>query len=230
MSEPLRIALVGATGLIGSQVIRACMGRSDVRLVAVARREVRLPKGARMELFVAEPGNWGEVFGALRPTALICALGTTWKKAGESEEAFRAVDQKLVLDTARAAQAAGVERLVAVSSVGADPLSRNFYLRVKGEVEAELSKVGFKRLDLLRPGLLKGERGGDRRLGERLGIIASPIVDPFLNGKWRKFRSIDAIAVAQGAIGFAGRRAGGRFTHENDSIRRSAREWVKLGG
>lgn len=230
MSEPLRIALVGATGLIGSQVIRACMGRSDVRLVAVARREVKLPKGARMELFVAEPENWGEVLEALRPTALICALGTTWKKAGESEEAFRAVDHKLVLDTACAAQAAGVERLVAVSSVGADPLSRNFYLRVKGEVEAELSKVGFKRLDLLRPGLLKGKRGDDRRLGERLGIIASPIVDPFLNGKWRKYRSIDALAVAQGAIGFAGRRAGGRFTHENDSIRRSAREWVKLGG
>lgn len=229
MSEPLRIALVGATGLIGSQVIRACMGRPDVRLVAIARREVKLPKGARMELFVAEPDKWGEVFEALRPTALISALGTTWKQAGEDEEAFRAVDQHLVLGTARAARAAGVQRLVSVSSVGADPLSKNFYLKVKGEVEAELSRVGFKRLDLLRPGLLRGARQDDRRPAERLGIIASPFVDPFLNGKWRKYRSIDALTVAQGAIGFATRRANGRFTHDNDSIRRSAREWLKQG-
>lgn len=230
MSEPLRIALVGATGLIGSQVIEACMGRSDVRLVAVARREVKLPKGARMELFVADPDKWGEVFEALRPTALISALGTTWKKSGQSEEAFRAVDQDLVLATARAAKAAGIERMVSVSSVGADARSKNFYLRVKGEVENELSKVGFKRLDLLRPGLLKGPRDNDRRLGERLGIIASPLVDPLLNGKWRQYRSIDARTVAEGAIGLASRRAGGRFTHDNDGIRRAAREWQKQGG
>lgn len=230
MSEPLRLALVGASGLIGRAVIEACLDRRDVRLVAIARREMKLPKGARMELFVAEPDKWGEVFEALRPTVLISALGTTWKKSGSSEEAFRAVDQRLVIATARAAQVAGVQRMVAVSSVGADPLSRNLYLRVKGEVEAELSKVGFKRLDLLRPGLLKGPREADYRLGERLGVLASPLVDPLLNGKWRRYRSIYAREVAEGAIGLAMRKAGGRFIHENDAIRRAAREWEKLGG
>lgn len=230
MSEPLRLALVGASGLIGRAVIEACIGRSDVRLVAVARRELDLPRGARMEVFVAEPDRWGEVFEALRPTALISALGTTRKKSGGDETAFRAVDQQLVLATARAAQAAGVQRMVAVSSVGADPRSKNFYLRVKGEVEAELSKVGFKRLDLLRPGLLKGARQGDYRPGERLGIMASPLIDPLLGGKWRQYRSINAREVAEGAIGLAMRKAGGRFTHDNDAIRRAAREWDKLGG
>ncbi len=230
MSEPLRLALVGASGLVGRAVIEACLDRRDVRLVAIARREMKLPKGARMELFVAEPDKWGEVFEALRPTVLISALGTTWKKSGSSEEAFRAVDQRLVIATARAAQVAGVQRMVAVSSVGADPLSRNLYLRVKGEVESELSKVGFKRLDLLRPGLLKGPREADYRLGERLGVLASPLVDPLLNGKWRRYRSIYAREVAEGAIGLAMRKAGGRFIHENDAIRRAAREWEKLGG
>ena len=43
MSEPLRIALVGATGLIGTEVIKLTLGREDVRLVAVARREFALP-------------------------------------------------------------------------------------------------------------------------------------------------------------------------------------------
>ena len=108
MSDALRIALVGATGLVGSAVIAQCVGREDLRLTGIARRETPLPRGIRMELFVADPAKWGEVIEAVRPKAMICALGTTRKKAGGDEAAFRAVDQQLVLDTARAAHALGV--------------------------------------------------------------------------------------------------------------------------
>ena len=99
MSDALRLCLVGATGLIGGKVMEECVGREDVRLQAIARREAALPSGIRIEYFVADPAKWGEVFEALRPKAVICALGTTWKKAGEDEAAFRAVDQELVLQT-----------------------------------------------------------------------------------------------------------------------------------
>ena len=229
MSEPLRVALVGATGLVGRRVIEACIDRPDVRLVAISRREVKLPKGARMELFVAEPDKWGEVLEALRPTALICALGTTIKKVGNDEQAFRAVDQHLVVDTAKAAKAVGVRRMVAVSSVNADPRSKNFYLRVKGETENELSRIGFERLDLLQPGLLRGPRENDLRTAEGIGQMLAPLIDPFLAGRFRDYRSVDARIVAQAALGFASRKAAGRFTHTHDQIVRRAREWNKLG-
>jgi uncharacterized protein YbjT (DUF2867 family) len=229
MSEPVRIVLVGATGLVGRRVIEACIGRNDIRLSAISRREVKLPKGARMELFVAEPDKWGEVFDALQPTALISALGTTIKKVGGDEEAFRAIDQHLVLDTAQAAKDAGVRRMVAISSIGADALAKNFYLRVKGETEASLSKIGFKRLDLLQPGLLRGPRENDTRVAEGIGQMFAPLIDPFLGGKLRNYRSIDARVVAQAALGFASRKAAGRFTHTHDQIVRAAREWTKQG-
>ncbi|QDM42067.1 NAD-dependent epimerase/dehydratase family protein [Altererythrobacter sp. TH136] len=222
MSDPLRIALVGATGLIGSEVMKLAVGRADVRLVAVARRESPLPQGARMEMFVSEPGKWGEVFEAVRPVALICALGTTWRKAGRDEEAFRAVDHDLVLDTARAAKAAGVERLVAVSSTGADAMSTNRYLRTKGEVERELGKLRFRRLDILRPGLLKGQRVADLRPIERLGSWLSPLADLAMQGRYRQYRSIRAEVVARAAIALAMRKAGGRFVHDNDALLRAA--------
>ena len=73
MSDAMRLALVGATGLVGRHVVEACVGRRDLRLAAVARREMALPKGATMEMFVAEASHWGGVFEALRPRALICA-------------------------------------------------------------------------------------------------------------------------------------------------------------
>lgn len=228
MSEAVRIALIGSTGLVGRNLIDACIGHSNVRLIAVARREFKLPQGARMELVVADPANWGEVIAAIAPDVLISALGTTWKRAGRDETAFRAVDQQLVISTARAAQCAGVRQMISVSSVRAGQRAKNFYLRVKGEVERELSVIGFKRLDILRPGLLRGERIDDSRFAEGIAQTIAPLVDPFLIGKWRHFRSVRAELVAQAALGLALRKAPGRFTHDHEGMRRARREWIKL--
>ncbi len=223
MPEPMRIALFGASGLIGSTIVKLSVGREDMRLSAVARTELALPPGARMELFVAESDKWGEVIEALRPTAVICALGTTWKKAGKDEAAFRAVDQELVLALAHTAKANGVDRFVTISSAGADPHTDNFYLKVKGETDRELTKMWKGRLDVLRPGLLRGKRGGDRRIAERLGMLVSPLVNPLLTGSKRSYRAIDADTVARAALYLAMRPARGRFVHDNDAIYRAAR-------
>lgn len=222
---PVRVALVGATGLVGRRVIEIASAGDEVRIVGIARREAALPPGARMEMFVAEPDKWGEVLDAVRPRALICALGTTWKKAGRDEAAFRAVDHDLVLATAEAAKLAGVPNMVVVSAAGADKRAKALYMRVKGETEEALTRIGFKRLDILHPGLLRGERAGDLRFAERAAIIAAPLIDPLLSGSWERYRSIDAGLVAEAALGLALRRAGGRFTHDNEAMRRAAREW-----
>ncbi|MDG5748841.1 NAD(P)H-binding protein [Qipengyuania sp. XHP0207] len=228
MSDALRLLLVGATGLIGGKVMEACVGREDVRLSAIARREAPLPQGARMELFVADPANWVEVIEAVRPKAMICALGTTWKKSGEDEAAFRAVDHDLVLAVAEAAKAQGVERFVHVSSVGAAIGAKSFYLRVKGEVERDLTKLRFGRLDILRPGLLRGRRTNDRRVAERMGIAAAPFVNLMLQGQFRKYRAIKAETVADAALSLAKRAARGRFVHDNDAIIRAAKSLARL--
>jgi len=222
---PTRIGLVGATGLIGTRVIQVASASDEARIVGIARREAQLPEGARMEMFVAEAAKWGEVLTAVQPRSLICALGTTMSKAGGDEDAFRAVDQELVLATAEAAKEAGVPNMVLISSAGANPMSKNFYLRVKGETEQLVSKVGLKRLDILRPGLLRGPRQDDFRLLEKLAMFASPITDPLLPEKWTMYRSIHADLVAEAALGLGMRRAAGRFTHDNEAMKRAAREW-----
>lgn len=225
MSDVARLALAGSTGLVGRRVIEACVGRDHVRLVALARRETSLPRGARMEMFVADPERWGEVLAATGPAAMICALGTTWKQAGQDESAFRAVDRELVLDIARRAKAAGIESFVFVSSVGADSGAKQLYLRVKGEVERELARIGFERLHILRPSLLRGPREGDPRPLEKLGMLLAPLFNLFLHGKYRAYRAVDARIVAAAALSLSLRKTKGRFTHEYDTIVRAAREW-----
>ncbi|PKB25034.1 putative NAD(P)-binding protein [Novosphingobium kunmingense] len=223
MSKPVRIALVGATGLIGQALIRAAVGRSDVRLIAIARREVPLPTGARMEVLVAETDGWADAIAAANADAVICALGTTIRRVGGDREAFRAVDHDLVLAVARAAKAANVRQLIVVSSVGASLATGNFYLRTKGEVEQALTKLGLTRLDLLRPGLLRGQRG-ERRPAERLAMLAAPLADLVLHGGYRKYRSIRDAVVAKALIGLAREKPAGRFVHEYDAILRAARK------
>ena len=71
--------------------------------------------------------------------------------------------------------------------------------------------------------LLRGPRGGDRRWGERIAMIASPLTDLLLHGKFRKYRSIKADTVARAIIGLTRERAAGRFVFEHDAILRAAR-------
>ena len=217
MSEPLRVCLVGSTGMTGSAVIDQAVGRTDLSLIAIARRQVKLPKGARMVMVVSETAGWADVVARSKANVLVCALGTTWRKAGKDEAAFRAVDYDLVLACAQAAKAAGIGHMIAISSVGADTNARTFYLRVKGEVESALGKLGFRRLDIVRPGLLRGERG-ELRLAERIAMWLSPVADLLLHGKNRKYRSIQAGVLADAILVLSKERAGGRFVHEHDAI------------
>ncbi|QGN53518.1 NAD(P)H-binding protein [Novosphingobium sp. Gsoil 351] len=219
--DPIRILLVGATGLIGTTLIQRAVGRERYRLTAIARREAPLPQGARMELLVADPADWGPVIGTANADAIVIALGTTWRASGRNEAVFRATDKDLVLACAQAAKAAGVKRCIVVSSVGAAISSRGLYFRVKGEVEDALAKLKFDRLDILRPGLLRGPRA-ERRPAEKLAMLATPLVDPLLHGSARKYRSVRATTMADAILALAAEKPRGRFIHEHDEIVRAA--------
>ncbi|MCY1671801.1 NAD(P)H-binding protein [Novosphingobium sp. SL115] len=223
MSDQTRIVLVGATGLIGRAVMAEAVGLADIHLVAVARREVPLPKGARMEMLLSDTSHWADAVAAGRPHCVVIALGTTIKAVDGDKQAFRAVDHDLVLETARAAKEAGARQLIVISSVGAQFASKNFYLSVKGEVEDKLAKLHFDRLDLIRPGLLRGHREGPPRPAERIGMMFSPLLDLLLIGKWRKYRSARASDIARAIFALAGAKQRGRFVHEHDELRRLLR-------
>lgn len=213
---PVRLLLIGSTGMVGRAMMERLAGDPGFELIALARREVKLPSGTQMRL--ADPSLWPEVIDQLKPDVIVCALGTTWRKAGRDEGAFRAVDEHLVMSVARAAKDAGTGHFMFISSAGADPLAKTLYLRVKGEVERALGKLGFKRLDILRPGLLRGTRRGDLRFLESAAVLLSPVLDLIAHGGRRKYRSISVARLVDAIVGLAGAKAGGRFFHEHDGL------------
>lgn len=211
----MRAALIGATGLVGSRLVPMLCG-TDLLLLT------RRPSGFAVREKVGPAHEWPRMLGGEQVDIAISALGTTWRKAG-SWEAFEAVDRTAVVVFARAAREAGARQMILVSSVGADRASRNGYLALKGRVEADLAELGFERLDIVRPGLLRGPRGGDRRLKERLGIAISPIVNALLPRRFDHFAAIDAGIVAAAIAALAGARPPGAFVHCNPDLYRLAR-------
>jgi len=202
VTDPRKVALVaGATGLVGSLLLDELLAAPDFgRIYAITRRPL-LREHPRLANRTVQFDRIGEQLRGLACQVGFCCLGTTLREAG-SEEAFRAVDHDAVLAFARAALETGVQRFVVVSSVGADPASANFYLRVKGETEQALARVGFETLDILQPGLLMGARREWRPL-EVLARVGMPLVNPLLRGARQQYRGIPARTVAQAMVGAA---------------------------
>ena len=211
-----QIILAGASGLVGSQVVSLLHGFGFEVHFLTRRILDGIPSGTFQH--VADPAEWSDRIIGLMPDVAVSCLGTTWEKSGKSKAAFRAVDLDLVLAFAAAAQQAGARHMISVSSVGASANSMGFYLQTKGQVEDGLRQLGFERLDILRPGLLIGERSGQLRLGERIGILLSPFSDALLQGSLRHYRSIDSRTVARAIANLAKSAGRGTFIHENDAI------------
>ena len=206
--------LAGATGLVGSALLDALLEAPEFsRVVAVTRRPL-LRENARLANRTVRFEQLAEQFAGFTCNTVFCCLGTTIRAAG-SNEAFRAVDLNLVLALANGARAWQAQRFVVISSVGANPHSRNFYLRTKGEMEQALERTGFASLEILQPSVLLGARREMRPL-ELVARVLAPLVNPLLVGKYKIYRGISSTTVAQAMLGAArsGRRGVYRYTHD----------------
>ena len=188
------ILLVGATGLVGQFVLQQALNDSRVaKLVAPTRRP--LSPHPRLE----NPTVDFDVLPADAPwwavDSVICTLGTTIKKAG-SQPAFRKVDHDYPLAVAALARRHGAAAFALTSSIGADPRSRTFYLRTKGETERALAGCGFPSLTLVRPSFIGGARA-ERRPLEALGLAV------FGGLEWlvpRRYRIVPAERIARALL------------------------------
>ncbi len=179
----MKLLLIGATGLVGHEVLTQALEHPRVesvtaltrRPLAVTHRKLTAPVVRFDDL--PEDADWWQA------DAAVCTLGTTIGKAG-SREAFREVDHDYPLAVARLARAHGMPRFAVVSAMGANPDSMFFYSRVKGELEADLAALAFPSLTLVRPGLIGGKRA-ERRAGEQAAALALNLLGPILPKAWR---------------------------------------------
>lgn len=220
----MNILFAGATGLVGRLALPLLLRRlpAQARVVTVGRRAPVLSDPRVLPIVGALDdadlhARLDAAMVAHPPSVFVCALGTTLKQAG-SGRAFAALDRDAVVGLAERARAHGARQAVVVSSVGADADSPSLYLRVKGEMQAAVTALGFARTDFLQPGLLLGDRPDAQRHGERIAQRLAPFYNPFLVGRWHRYRAIPAATVASALVALLDAPGGGVTLHRNDAL------------
>ncbi|KAJ6561084.1 hypothetical protein DFH09DRAFT_1316206 [Mycena vulgaris] len=192
--------ILGATGQVGGALLKELLasphftrvgeyGRRTTSLEGlVAGRDKLEQKTVDFEKPDAaglRDSKWDVVF---------ITLGTTAKAAG-STEAFERIDREFalypskftrcltillnryVINAARAAKSdSHPQRLVYVSTVGADPKSRFVYPRSKGLTEEGLASLGYEDTIVVRPGFLTGTNRPQFRLGEAIATVITGVL------------------------------------------------------
>lgn len=199
----LKSALIlGASGLVGQNLLRLLL--LDARYESVTCL-VRRPLGRqqyqdpdnKLQPVVIDFDKLDEYQGYFSVDHVYCCLGTTLKKAGDIS-AFRKVDFEYVHVAAQLARAQRAGGFVWVSSVGANANSKNYYLRVKGELENAIMRMPqLPNAAAVRPGVLIGERANDERPMERFTAGLLQLFKPLLRGPLRKYRAVYPHQVAR---------------------------------
>jgi uncharacterized protein YbjT (DUF2867 family) len=198
-ADAKRVLLAGASGFVGGYLLEGLLATPDIgRVFAITRRSLGREHPRLANRIVQFDKLQSQLQGITCHLAL-CCLGTTLRQAGSQQE-FRKVDFDYVLAFAAAAKEAQVQRFIVVSSVAANPQSKNFYLRTKGEMEAALIAAGFPALDIFQPSMLLGWRKQGRLL-ERVASLAMPLLNPLLFGAREQYRGIPARTVAAAMLG-----------------------------
>lgn len=161
------LILTGATGLVGEEFINLFSMHRNAKLIIVARKhpDFTIPKGVEIRI-VSDFFDRLHLRAALQDgQEMICCIGTTIAKAG-SKEVFEKTDVGIVRELAHVCSELNFAGFHYVSSMQASIDSSAFYLQCKGRAEAEIQFHPFKRISILRPSLLLGNRR-EFRFGEK---------------------------------------------------------------
>ena len=190
--------LLGSTGLIGGHVLELLLAdEAFEKVVSFARKPLPI-KHPKLEQRVVDFDNPQSYEQFVKGDVIFCCLGTTIKTAG-SQAAFKKVDYEYPLEFAKAAKQNGVSHYLIISSIGATTNTSNFYLKTKGEIESELTKLNFQSLTILRPSMLLGNRK-EFRMGEAIGKVVMTLLSFLFVGPLKKYKAIHAKVVANAML------------------------------
>lgn len=207
--------LVGATGLIGRHLLAELLNTDYFERVRILiRRPVELTH-PKLEKKIVDFADADSLLVALSNSDVVfCSVGTTQKKVKGDKAAYRKVDYDIPVNLARFSKMTGCEKFILVSSVGANSRNTNFYLKLKGEVEDEIRKIGLKSVHIMQPSILLGERE-ESRIGEKIGKTVMSVFSFLIPSK---YKPIQAREVAKAMIAVAKKNEEGVFVHYNQDM------------
>jgi len=178
----MQVILIGASGVVGSSILKSLCATDSVDEVVTINRKVLnfnhkkhrsiLNDSISLE-FLDQLGINADVY--------ISALGTTIKKAG-SKEKFYEVDHDINYEYALYAKKMNAKSFILISAMGADSKSHFFYNRVKGQTEEDIKALKLNSLIFIRPSLLISNRN-EFRFFEKIAIGLYKVLSYFVSSR-----------------------------------------------
>ena len=192
------VTLFGGSGFIGSQAVRALARRGWRIRVAVRNPVLAIeiqPLGdpGQIQFMRCDITNPADVAQAVRGADAVVNLVGVLHDAG-GKRGFDAVHTEAAKTIAEAAKAAGVQRLVQISAIGADAASPSAYGRTKAQAEAAVRAV-YPDAVILRPSLVFG--AGDSFLNRFAAMATMAPALPLIGGGETRFQPVYVGDVAE---------------------------------
>lgn len=216
-----KIAVVfGATGLVGKELVELLAEDKHYKEIIVFNRRSQIYASPKITQIIATLDEIDHFTDKIKGNDLFCCLGTTIKKAG-SRENFEFVDYVVPVKLARIASINGFNSFIAISSLGAERITKNFYLNTKGKMEKGIQQFDINNTVVMRPSILLGPRK-EFRLGESIGKFIMKAITLLLVGKLKPYRPVSAKTVALAMIKAANYR-NNKFHYDSEEIHLLAR-------
>ena len=178
------VTVFGGTGFLGRRIVARLLERDlEVRVASRSADAAGLPEGAarRVDLLEADVRDRAAVQAAV--TGARAAVNAVGLYVEQGDATFHAVHVEGAKNLALACRQAGVERLLHLSGIGADPASRSPYVSCRGAGEAAV-RGAFEDATIFRPSAMFGR--DDAFLNALRGIVRrAPVIPLFGSGATR---------------------------------------------
>lgn len=212
----MKATIIGATGLIGSQLLEYVLrDKSFSEVVILVRRkfENTHPKLKVQQIDFSDLQSFDS---SIIPGSIIfCAVGTTKNKVKGDLEKYRSIDYDIAVNAAKFGLEKGCKSFILVSSIGANSKSSNFYTRLKGEIEERISSLQYPSFQVFRPSILLGNRK-EFRFGEK---IAKYVMSLFSFVMPDKFKPIQSKNVALAMLNASKEKKKGTYVYTYKEIK-----------
>lgn len=192
-----QVTLFGASGLIGSYLLKHLLKDSEVHLINVISRKPFYLQHDKINNIVIDFTDLNSFSSCIKKSdAVFVSIGTTMAKVNGNKSEYRKIDFDIIYNIANACKKNSIKNLLFVSSLGADSNTSSFYLSLKGEIEDAVEILKLEYTSVFRPSVLLGNRN-EARLMERIAQFVMYHLAPLIPSK---YKPIDAEIVAKSMV------------------------------
>lgn len=212
----MKILVAGSTGLVGKTLITDFLQEHEV--IAISRRSFKFPNNVKQELI-----DFNKDFSLKPADHFFICLGYPLElldliyMRDKIKPKFEEVDFGLVIKLAKMALDIGIKDISVISSVMADKNSLNHYLKIKGEMEEEIKKLSFNKINIFRPSHLLGERENKIGLDVQIFEKVTNIFGQVLPSQLKDFKNVEARTLAKNMVteAFSNKTGVSYFSHKD---------------